>query len=517
MKVVLYRFCLIVVTLLIGGASLRAQTDSLTAGLLVNQIIPTGNGLTVLKTDQGENPTVITLEYVNDSMQLASTRTVSLLHRGMPSRLEAAFEWNGRVNVLTSFFFPGPKRHHLILRQFDPLDSLREVFVRVISESYLPEGSPAPAHYAISPDGSRLLFVSWELGIAEDPTRMHFLVYGEQMHPLRDERVLLPYTNDRSYLDGVALRDDEQIILLFEVYTGKLSRWASPSATQVDRFALFFAADGGEPESLPLRMPEKHLPMEYDMTLDRAGNLLIAGFYRHQNKAHWAGAFWHRQRAHGGGFDRRYFPIDRHQLRAAYGGPGSEIEVPKHAFTRYRLDHLLMNESGDVTLLAERVYEQQSREVYRTGPGLLLPDEFFDDVLILRIDAKGNLRYTTRLPKLQMAPAWISNRMSYQVAQDSARLYLIYNDLPDNYQNRAAATDIERFENERDIPVLAEVDERGAFRYFLLNGIRTPNFTVRPRLSIPLPGQRMLFYEEFLGKDYRYLMSVINIGRLSQQ
>ena len=505
------------ILLLVNTVAVRAQSDSLVVGLLVNRIFPTGQGLTVVKTDLDENPTVVTLEYLNDSVRMTATRTISLLHRGLPSRLEAAFEWNGRINLLTSFFFPGPKRHHLILQQFDPLDSLRETFVRVISESYLPEGSPAPAHYAISPDSSRLLFVSWELGIAEDPTRLHFLVYDQQMRPRRDERVLLPYTNDRSYLDDVALRSNEEIILLFEYYTGKLSRWASPSATQVDRFALLFDAAGNEPESLPLRMPDKHLPMEYRMALDRQENLIVAGFYRHRSKQHWAGAFWHRQRAHGGGFDRRYVAIDRHKLQAAYGGPQNTIEVMRHPFTRYRLDHLLLNELGETTLLAERIYEQQSREVYRTGPGLLLPDQYFDDLLVVRFDPRGNLRYLTRLPKQQKAPSWLSNRMSYQVAQDSSLLYLIYNDLPDNYQNRSELTRLERFENERDIPLVAQIDERGAFRYFLLNGIRTPNFSVRPRLSIPLPNERMLFYEEFLGKEYRYLMSVINIGRLSQQ
>ena len=491
-----------------------AQSDSLGQKEIINLLLPTAEGVTIVKTDRVELPTRVRLEYVDADMQFRGTREVSLLHRGIPAELDRVFAWNDRLNVLSSFYYPGPKKNHVILQQFDYADSLRETYAQVLSEAYLPEGSPAPVHQAVSPDSSMLLIVSWELGIHTDPTRLHLLVFDQKMQRLRDERVLLPYTNDRSYLNEVRLLNDGTVVVLFENYTGKLSQWSSPSATQVERFVLTFAPDETEPRRYEIKMPEKHLPTDYLMDIDRQGRVVVAGFYRHQNKEPWAGAFWHRLGTGGNGMERRYFPIGRDALQRAYGGPGNKIEINRHAFTRYRLDHLLISDAGEVSLLAERHYAQQSRDIYRDGPGEILPDEYFDDILIVRIDERGRLKYTTRLPKQQKSPSWLTNRMSYQATQDSNRIFIVYNDLPENYRNRGELERLERFENERDLPVMAEVYSNGGFRFYLLNQAQTPNYTVRPEFAIPLGNRKILFYEEFLGRDYRYLMTVINIQKL---
>ena len=491
--------------------NLSAQTaDSidLSSGFLLSEMIRGQGGPVIVKVNRRAQPTELILEALDEELQTTAERRLSLVQDSMLIEVEGVFDWNDRLNVLTSTYFRDQGRYLLVLHQFAYPD-LRKISTTLIHEPFIPPTAVAPFDYAVSPDSSKLLVATWAYALATDPLRMEVAVFDARMNRVRDDRILLPYTNERAYVAGVEVGNDASFSMMLENYTGKISEWSNMSVTKVDHFLLAFGENSSEPVQYDLTLPEKHVPMQYSLTTDPMGRVVVSGFYRKRSRLDWAGAFWMQIDPATQRSRQRIFPAERDAFLASYGGPRAELEPPRHRLKDYQLQHLFTDAAGNTHLLAERSFVQAESpfQMY------IEPEQYshVQDVLIYRIDPTGELLHQTRLPKDQRSRLLFDRLLSYQPMEYDGKLYLLYNDVPHNYRDRLNLKEIKTYEGENSLPVLAEVDARGDFRFILLNGISHPDLVTRPGLSLDLRGGRMLFYEEDPLLSHRYQLGLINI------
>ena len=494
------------------SCSLFAQTtDSLdlSGDFLLKEIVRGQDGPVVVKVNRRFEPTELMLEAMDAELQTTAERRLSLVQDSMLIEVEAVFYWNDRLNVLTSTYFREKGRYALVLHQFG-YPGLQKIATVLVHEPFIPPTAVAPFDYAISPDSSKLLVATWAYALATDPLRMNVAVFDREMTRVRDDRILLPYTNERAYVAGIEVGNDASFSMMLENYTGKVSQWSNMSVTRVDHFLLAFGEDSSEPVQYDLVLPEKHVPTQYSLTTDPTGKIVLGGFYRKRNRLDWAGAFWMQVDPVTQRSRKRVFPIERTSFREAYGGPRADLEAPRHILKDYQMQHIFTDASANTYLLAERTFvrSESSFQMYVESGEY----SHAEDVLVYRISPMGDLVYQTRLPKQQRSRMLFDHMLSYQPMEHKGRLYLLYNDVPDNYRDRLNLKKITPFEGKNSLPVLAEVDARGDFRFILLNRISHPDLVPRPALSLDLHKGRMLFYEEDPLLSFRYQFGLIDIG-----
>ena len=96
----------------------------------------------------------------NFKQEMLASKEITFERSPLLAQFEAIFCWDNKINVLSSLYYPGPKRNHLLLYQYD-VNDLSEVGSDIISEAYTPELYRVPFGYSLSPDKKYLALYAW--------------------------------------------------------------------------------------------------------------------------------------------------------------------------------------------------------------------------------------------------------------------------------------------------------------------------------------------------------------------
>lgn len=427
---------------------------------LIREVIPFGEaGFVTIFLDHPEHPKRMRLEFFTPDNASTFERVISLERQGVRAKYEGAFAWKGQLQILTSLYYPGPKRNHLIYQQFSVPD-FADVRSIVVDEAYTPELYRVPFGYSLSPDSSKVMFYAWSYTLPKDPARVSITVLNPTLDTVWKQRYILPYKNESLYIYNCRLTDDGRAFLLCENYTGKIG--PSVDENKIDYFVLGAQAGSENMIIYDLNPSGKTLR---GLHIDPVPGNAMAGaaFYQEPGKGVHLGVYVFSIPPDGGNMRQELIPIDKEAYQAAYAFPGIDgmSNANRHRFESYEVQHVELLPDGGLAIIAEQ-------EHYDETDGILE----HNDIFILRIRPEYNrIQWMTRVPKRQSESfnENIFSPFSYKRLQHEGKWYFLYNDARVNYERGIGPRGLDNYWGDAEATIAAEVDLNGQVKWYQLS------------------------------------------------
>lgn len=184
-------------------------------------------------------PIQLYFQSISSVSAIKTEKLVSLKMGPFKAQVNDVFIWNGRLNLLTSVYHPGPGRSNFLLQQFDP-KTLKEQHSQLIDAVATPRPSSSSSYqgYCISPDSSHIGFYSWIYAYSEDSVRLNVQVFNRKMEKQWSKQYTLAYLNNRFLINSCAVRNNGEFFLFAENYTGRIGAATVIKANLIDHMAL---------------------------------------------------------------------------------------------------------------------------------------------------------------------------------------------------------------------------------------------------------------------------------------
>jgi hypothetical protein len=385
-------------------------------------LVPIGDGFVLILLNDLERPSKMALRYFNEKEEVLGEKEINLKRQGLLTQFEGAFAFNGNLCVLTSLYYPGPQRNHLIFQRFK-LPDFEELDAEIIDEAYSPEFFRIPFGYAKSPNEAYLSFYSWSYTLPEDPAKVSVRVYNKEFEEVWDQRYLLPFKNETLYIYDHAVNDEGRSFLFCENYRGNPGKYIDEE--KVDFFIL--AADQGNENLIEYKL---NLP-DYTMTglrakMDTSGAIIGAAYLRDTDKKNRIGGLYmFKIPVDGKSIERSRLALTEDMYEAAYpyGEKESIFSANRHKFTDFSVDHIFVEPDGSWIITGE--FRKEISSSYEIE---------FNDILALKVTPDRNsLIWLRRIPKRQTGLQGSWALYGYRAFQKKDNVFFLFNDTADNH------------------------------------------------------------------------------------
>ncbi len=189
-------------------------------------------------------PIELYFQSISGTSGAKTEKLVSLKMGPLKALVKDVFIWDGKLNLLTSLYHPGPGRSNFILQQYDA-KTLKEQHSQIIDAvaTPMPSGSSSYQGYCISPDSSHIGFYSWIYAYSEDSVRLNVQVFDQNLQKKWSKQYTLPYLNNRFLINNCALRNNGEFFLFAENYDGRIGATAVIRASRVEHMAIHLRQD----------------------------------------------------------------------------------------------------------------------------------------------------------------------------------------------------------------------------------------------------------------------------------
>jgi hypothetical protein len=441
---------LIAFILLTINTAVFAQTD---ASQVIQQpaseletIVPFQNGFVMIMLNDLERPTVMSLRYFNAAEELLAEERIQLVRQGLLAQFEGALEFNGDLVVMTSLYYPGPKRNHLLLRRYS-LPDLQEKNSEVIDEAYTPEFFRVPFGFAKSHNEEYLAFYSWTYTLPKDPAKLTIRVLDRELEEVWEEMYILPFLNETFFIFDFAVKDDGRALVFCENYAGRPGRYIDEEKIEY----RILAAEAGNPNLIEykLNLPDRVIE-GLKAKLDSSGAVVGSAFMQNTRRSsRLDGLYVFRIPPDGESIERKQLALTEEMYEAAfpYGEKESIFTANKHRFANFVVDYLFVEPDGSWIITAE--YRKEDQNSYEIE---------FNDLLVLKVAADlSRLNWIKRVPKRQTGYQGYWPYLSYKAFHKKENVFFLYNDANENHDQEGGTNSMTEYSGERARVILMQI------------------------------------------------------------
>lgn len=410
------------------------------------------NRFAMVLLNKANPPTTLGIRLINQEEDIVAEKTLDLTRQGLLTQFEGAFEWQGDLIVLTSMFYPGPKRNHLIFQRFS-IPSLEEQTIKILDEAYSPQQYRIPFGFNTSANDDYFFSYSWTYTIPDDPAKLSVKVFDRNMEEVWTQRYLLPFKNETFYIYDCAINNEGTAFIFCENYNGKPGKYIDEA--KVEHFILAGKANQENLIEYKLSVADEVL-IGLQSRLDSSGTIVGAAFTRDDKKKTLIdGVYVFNIPPDGKSIQRSTIPLDNDMYKAAYpyGEKESAFSMNKHKLsTSFLMDHVYLEEDGSMVLVGE--YRRENPNYY---------DIEFNDILVLKVKPNRNsFEWVKRVPKRQtgMQGAW--GVYSYQAFKKKGNYFFLFNDNLENKPDEdGKIRNLQTYEGTQSAILLMQVTSEG--------------------------------------------------------
>lgn len=473
----------------------------------IKEVIPVKNkGFVVSTADNMEQPTVLGLQFCNLDAQLVSSQEISVTRQTGSLQLEGITAWNNSVIVLTSLYYAGPKRNTLLLHQYS-LPDLELVNSKKLMETYAPADFRLPFLFQVSPDESKLLVSGWSYGLPNEEAKILVQVLDTTLHTITNKNFRIPYKNERLYIEDCQIDNDGNAYVTGENYRGSLmTNYQSP--LQIEKFIIAFFAQEEKGTVYELKDGKKTFgQLKFD--IDQQQNLIGSGFYKIGAKLSAAGTHLFKLAPSTQKLTLQTSEINKTTFKNAFSSKNTIFKTPKNNFSGYELKEVIIKEDA-YYLIGERY--QEGKQVQTDIQNAFLFN--LQDILVIKLDKKGQLKWITRIPKIQNTSNILEKYFSFTTIERSNKLYFFFNDNEANYGDLATEKIQEaNYLNAGLVSVVIDL-ESGLFKRRTVKNFFPSTYLIKPIHSKIVSDDLIILY----GTDrkelvYNFLIKTMKLKR----
>lgn len=383
----------------------------------IREVVSAGNnGFFTFSSNNPEKPDKGEISLFNYQQELLATKEITFERSPLTAQFEAIFYWDDKINVLSSLYYPGPKRNHLLLYQYNSND-LSEVTSEIISEAYTPELYRVPFGYSVSPDKQFLALYAWTYTLPKDPARLKVSVYSKNMTPVWSGEYQLPLLNEGLYLYDCKINNNGELYMIAENYLGKPG--PQIDERKIQYLALAFNSTLKEPLAYYLNNPlDKLNGVKWELT--EKGELLAAAFFTEKGKLTPGGYLTYKIAKMGADpkINRFYLSEESYQAAYPFAPPEPRNNPNRRKFDQYAFNQIFNDSLGNLTFIAEQ-------NIFDPINGSLE----FNDIMIIKHDNQDKPLWMKRIPKRQQGYSYIpKTTYGYKSFLYKDHIYFLFND-----------------------------------------------------------------------------------------
>lgn len=416
----------------------------------IETLVPIGEGFVLILLNDLERPSQMALRYFNEDKEVLGEKTIDLRRQGLLTQFEGAFEFNGQLCVLTSLYYPGPQRNHLLFQRFN-LPDFESLDAEVIDEAFSPEFFRIPFGFAKSPNDQYISFYSWTYTLPEDPAKVSVRVFNKQMDEVWNERYLLPFKNETLYIFDHAVNDAGRSFLFCENYNGNPGRYIDEE--KIDYFIL--AAEQGNKNLIEYKL---NLP-NYTMTglrtrMDTTGAIVGAAFLRDtKKKSRIGGLYMFNIPVDGQSIERSQIGLSQEMYEEAYpyGEKEPIFNANRHKFTDFAVDRVFIEPDNSWIITGE--FRREVSNSYEIE---------FNDIIAMKVTPnRDRLTWLRRIPKRQTGIQGDWNNYGYKAFQKKGNIFFLFNDSRENHTQEGDPKVLTDYEGGRAQILLMQISSAG--------------------------------------------------------
>ncbi|MCW3126020.1 MAG: hypothetical protein JWO03_1678 [Bacteroidetes bacterium] len=287
----------------------------------------------------------------------------------------------------------------------------------------------------ISSDSSKLLihyrYKTREQRDAGNRDMVGLYVYDKAYHKIWGKEIQMPYNAKLMEIEDYRVDGSGKAYILSKVYK---SETAKDNGSAGHYELLIYDKNATTPEIASLKFDDKYV-VSITMHEDRTGRMICAGYYSKSGRGT-DGAFLFAYDKNskminkiGKGF-YEFSPDLINQFESKKAIEKSEAKKEKgqkQSVSHLELKNLVVADDGSITLFAEQYTYYFIINISQGGygGGSLIYHHFFDDIYVTRINADGELKWTTKIPKAQQGITKASFYYSW-THPDASRLGLSF-------------------------------------------------------------------------------------------
>jgi hypothetical protein len=239
-----------------------------------------------------------------------------------------------------------------------------------------------------------------------------------------------------------------------------------------------------------------------NIAFDNQDGLTIGGFYSTSKDYSISGTFFLT-------IDTKTLSIKSKSLNPFKQGfldqfnSGKRLEGNKKLDDFY-FDHLVVAEDGSIYFTAEQYYVRTTSYYdHRTGVTNYTYYYHYNDIVVVKMDAKAKMVWTKRIPKRQVTNDDNGYYSGYTVASYEGALKILYNDNSKNFDPNTDNKDRPMNNPQKSMATILSIDKDGQITKKPLFSAQEYQTILQPRMSKLIDKGKILVYTQ-KGKTFRF-------------
>lgn len=431
--------------------------------------------------------------------------------------LEDIAVFGDRILVFTENYDKKAKQRTLFLRVFNEEDMSPLGKPQVLASMDAEKRSNSGGFSVHLSPNEEVILVSQMLPYEKEGyERFSLNVYDQEMNPMWERKVDLPYLDSEFGVESLRVANDGSVIMIGNKYAEKREAkdLRKDGKATYEYHLLVYHEDGKEPEDHPIVVPGKFLQ---DLTLNVGadGDILCGGFYGNAGEFATSGTFFLRiDRTTKEIFHSSYKEFDRDFI-TQYMTEKEEKKATKKADKKgedvemfnYELRDIVRRDDGGAVMIGEqyRFYittvtstDANGRTTTRT-----VYNYVYNDIIVVNIDPEGNIEWAVKVPKRQHSTNDGGRYSSYAMTVKDDKIYLMFNDAGSNLFIKPGDP-IAPFRYGKDMLItLATIDGEGTVHREALLNVEKRDFMTMPKACVQLQDDRLFIFANWK-KEQRF-------------
>ncbi len=325
-------------------------------------------------------------------------------------------------------------------------------------------------------------------------------VFDGSMKLLWSKDITLPYESELFNREKLLLDNKGNIYLSGRLYFEKLKEKRNGMANYAYKI-LAYRDSGSVAKEYDISVPNQFIT-DVGFNITRDDKLAVAGFYSTQGTYSIKGISFTLINAATGSIIRQGTkPFDASFLELF---SRSQVDKKDAELYSYDLDNIIIRSDGGVLLLAEQYFVESRTTRYYTGSTYTTRTTYYfnyNDVMAININPDASVAWATKIPKRQVTTDDGGYYSSYAYAVGGDKIYLLFNDNPDNLLVTDPSKVAKYSGVKRSVATLVTIGADGKWKKNLLFSNQDQGEILRPKVCEQVADRQFFLYAE-KGKNY---------------
>ncbi|HUM45417.1 MAG TPA: hypothetical protein PLD84_00720 [Chitinophagales bacterium] len=325
-------------------------------------------------------------------------------------------------------------------------------------------------------------------------------VFDAGMNNLWEKQITLPYESELFEKEQLLLDNNGNIYLSGRLYNEKAKEKRKGVANYTYKI-LAYRDKGIAAREYEVNLSGQFITdIGFNITTD--DKLAVAGFYSTQGTYSIKGiSFTLIDAASGVVLKQGSKPFDASFLELF---TRSQVDKKDQELYRYSLDKIIIRSDGGVLLLAEQYYvEAYTTRDYYNGQYVSRTTYYYNynDIMAINVNPNMTIAWATKIPKRQVTTNDNGYYSSYAYAVAGDKIYLLFNDNPDNLLVTDPAQVAKYSGVQKSVATLVTISSDGKWKKSLLFSNREQGQILRPKICKQVSDTEFFLYAE-KGRNY---------------